>query len=88
MADSKSKAAPKVKAMPAALRRQMYNASGRFDDTSSVSSWAPVDAEPTLEDPWPEPAMKPVQEEGDQPGQTDRQEASSSAAPAAPTTTT
>ena len=81
MADPKSKSMPKFKAMPAALRRQMYNASGRADETSSVSSWVQLEAEPTLEDPWPEPSMDPVREEGDGTSQAVQPEASSSAAP-------
>ncbi|CAK9083930.1 Membrane steroid-binding protein 2 [Durusdinium trenchii] len=70
---------PKVKAMPAALRRQLYNASGRLDETSSVGSWTRVDEEPR--DPWEAPAFEPVQESAAE--QTDA-EASASAPAATP----
>ena len=53
-----------------ALRRQMFNASGRQDETSSVSSWSYAEVEPTVDDPWPEPAMEPVQEDSSQPAKS------------------
>ena len=66
MATSDRKAPPARKApppglgIPSAMPRQVANASGRWDDSSSSSSWAPVDLEvPLVQDP----SLAPVPEQ-------------------------